>query len=215
MHKEKPIPFKAEEVRAILDGRKIQTRRVIKQDMSALVDPTIMQVDGKKIVAFDPPQKPEQENPVIELKCPHGQPGDRLWVRETWTPWVFLEDYKEEELCQELVDYRATTKKTVSHYIWKPSVHMPRWASRITLEITDVKVGRLQEISEEDAVADVGFIADEDPYWAPTYNDPDSGGRPSGVVTFQFNWDETEKPEHQWDSNPWVWVIEFKRLKDE
>lgn len=220
--KERPILFKGDMVNAILDGRKTQTRRVIKPQ------------------PFAQPEKSDDE-PIWEvyagdelsgtIKCPYGQPGDRLWVRETWRQFDASDECDHLDFpcgCPRTGDpvYRATHDDGESK--WKPSIFMPRWASRITLEITDVRVERLQDISEEDAKAEGAQHFPELPgksaygmdcrwsmeqpnsvdqclssaKWAfSNYFCKINGKAPKGCID--------QRP---WDANPWVWVVEFRRL---
>ena len=143
---ERPILFSAEMVRAILEGSKTQTRRVIKpvptfNGGGACHDADALQQDYVE---------PHWVFPEI---CKYGAPGDLLWVRETWGQYPI-------ELNPEPCDawYKATSNGPPPPFKWRPSIHMPRWASRITLRITDVRVERLQDISEDDARAEgVGY----------------------------------------------------------
>jgi uncharacterized protein YhfF len=195
MTTERPILLKDEMVRAILDGRKTQTRRVMKPQPEGGLDFTPFApfgvVNGKG-------------NPLI---CRHGQPGDRLWVRETWQH-LHNEGQKADEFeqwqqnsidCFYLADESSPNNKPMSGR-WRPSIHMPRWASRITLEITDVRVERLQDISNEDAVAEgIGTPCDM---------------RYAALDAFKPLW-ESINGHDSWEANPWVWVIEFKRIPQE
>src|SRR5690348_2670942 len=146
--KERPILFNGEMVRAILEGRKTQTRRVVKpQPEFAEMPEWFTMSDGTWRVVEE--EYPEEGS--VHYRCPYGQPGDRLWVRETWQP-IQLHD--------------TTTGKTMRNALyregneipfidrWRPSIHMPRWASRITLEITNVRVERLEDISGWDVRAE-------------------------------------------------------------
>ncbi len=202
---ERPILLKHEMVRAILDGRKTQTRRAMKPQPEGGLDFTPFApfgvVNGKG-------------NPLI---CRHGQPGDRLWVRETWQH-LHNEGQKADEFeqwqqnsidCFYLADESSPNNKPMSGR-WRPSIHMPRWASRITLEITDVRVERLQDISAEDARAE-GCLKPELP--------PEVRGVAGDFVadertTFAILWNRINGP-GSWAANPWVWVIEFKRIPQE
>lgn len=170
--KERPIIFSGEMVRAILDGRKTQTRRAVKMR------------DGA------------QEYSVYDFRrdcCPYGQPGDHLWVRETWLEWT-------EGGCKETCMYKADDDPRAQNFgPWKSSLFMPRWASRITLEITKVRVERLQDISEEDAKAE-GVVCQE---------------VKNSVEAFKELWDSLRaKKGNGWETNPWIWVIEFERVTD-
>lgn len=183
--RERPILFKGEMVRAILDGRKTQTRRVVKPQ--------------PKYGAFNCDCDWDvywyENDKEIHVRCPYGQPVDRLWVRETWTNADGEKDIR----------YRAEERAICCDalYRWRPSIHMPRWASRITLEITSVRVERLQDISEEDAKAE-GVSAMLVP--------PDGGSWPY-AQGFEYLWNSLAKPGSTWANNPWVWVIEFKRVE--
>lgn len=143
--KERPILFSAPMVRAILDGTKTQTRRVVKHRHLAFI--------GGKGQENDPSAwgfGAGVQNESYRLVCPYGIPGDRLWVKETWHPGG-------PENNHDGVIYRATDPgwdDSGSGLRWRPSVFMPRWASRITLEISSVRVERLQDITEEDARAE-------------------------------------------------------------
>jgi hypothetical protein len=167
--KERPILFSGRMVQAILDGRKTMTRRVFK---TAKLIPT--ESYGKR---------------ALTRTCPYGQPGDRLWVRET------------HNTCGEKPFYRADGEMPLE-WKWSPSVFMPRWASRITLEITAVWVERLKDITIEDAQAE-GIT--------PLGTEGDSRRWRAG---FRELWDSLNaKRGYGWDANPWVWVISFKRVK--
>jgi hypothetical protein len=170
--REHPILFSGEMVRAILEGRKTMTRRVIKAPKG-----------------FAP------EYAGVDFGCPYGVPGDRLWVRETWQIGPELQD----------VIYAADEKWNCNGvYIppaacrsWKPSIHMPRWASRITLEITGVRAERVKQITGSNLYAE-GF--------------PGEAKVGSCFGWFVNLWDSLNaKRGFGWDVNPWVWIIEFRR----
>lgn len=187
--KERPILFSGPMVRAIFDGTKTQTRRVVKPPKN--VDPEHWMPekfwDGQFNALHWPADHAEHEI----LKCPYGQPGDRLWVRETFAEIDCRLTYK--------ADFNDGAHCVVKR--WIPSIHMPRWASRITLEITDVRVERLQNISEQDAWAE-GCLG-----W-----DDDVTGGSSGYGEFSELWVSINGVE-SWNSNPWVWVVEFRRVE--
>lgn len=197
--KERPILFSAPMVRAILDGSKTQTRRVAKRTAAGHVKET----GGHRrwhIADFD-----------AYLACPYGQPGDRLWVRETWAA-PHSEDGRPPRAiqCDQLrIHYLASEGR--GGLVWRPSIHMPRWASRITLEITGVRVERLQEISEADAIAE-GIERSYD-QWRD-YRTDQAVNYPSAATpidSYRTLWEEINGPD-SWDANPWVWVVKFERL---
>lgn len=193
--KERPILFNADMVRAILDGRKTQTRRVVKADFDIIGECD----DG----SLWPWREDCENGGDIWYPCPYGQPGDRLWVRETWA----MSGHQR-------VEYRAAPADGSDFRCvdrWRPSIHMPRWASRITLEITAVRVERLQDISEEDAKAEgVWKYGDED-CWK-IYTKTTSFGTSCPRRSFESLWQSINGPD-SWNANPWVWVIEFKRVE--
>lgn len=199
--KSRPIIFSAEMIRAILDGRKTQTRRVIKVEWSRCLD-------------LD---EPDDLQKAID-QCPYGKIDDFLWVRETIT---------RRELDQGRLigatysadltpvigrgDRGSYLGRAITEWKWKrdtlPSIFMPRWASRISLRITDIRVERLQELSREDFLAEgipeftraKGFFSDNppDPRWK-----------------FIKLWDSINaKRGYSWESKPWVWVIEFEKIE--
>jgi hypothetical protein len=174
--KERPMLFNGDMVRAILDGRKTQTRRIA---------------------------KPRHCNHGSEgQRCPYGQPGDRLWVRETWSmdAGAVSEDAESDwHICYKadlsVTQALCTDAECLRLYdsqrsAWRPSIHMPRWASRITLEITDVRVERLQVISLDDAKAEGVETTDQ----------------------YAELWCKINGAE-SWNANPWVWVVAFKRVE--
>lgn len=186
--KERPILFSGPMVRAILEARKTQTRRIVKPQFSVFhsihADASI---STNRIF----------RGAYQRIRCPYGQPGDRLWVRETW------KEKKRHQLSYiglPAIEYAATGESVGP---WKPSIFMTRWASRLTLEIVRVRVERLRDISEEDAMAEGVY--------------PMKGIEPSGSewesckLGFAELWQFINGPD-SWDSNPWVWVIEFKKL---
>lgn len=187
--------FNAEMVRALLDGRKTQTRRIIK-DCTVGRDPISKFIKiGKKFIGCYPEDVPE----LIRECCPYGVPGDRIWVRETWA--------EAGASAPDLKLYRANYPEHVPSIYenvppaeeirWTPSIHMPRTASRILLEITDVRVERLRSMSQDDARAK-GVIA--------------ASGPMEAGLAFRELWDSIYG-EESWKANPWVWVIEFKRVE--
>lgn len=205
--KERPILFSGPMVRAILEGRKTQTRRIVKPRHDFVVDDS---EDATNRVYYPcyVTGEPEPE----EVPCPYGRIGERLWVRETWAivPAVSDDGLKHKAKGDGTgATWRADWNGNPSGFTWKPSIHMPRWASRITLEITGVRVERLNDISEADAYAEGITI--------PSHYRFASNGRPEdrneARVTFETLW-ETINGVGSWRFNPWVWVVEFKRLEN-
>lgn len=211
--KERPILFSAPMVRAILEGRKTVTRRAVKGS-------------GLKFLAdFTPEYVALPENHF----CPHGKPGERLWVREAWAR-VGIAQAPD----QQWVVYRESDNRTDYGGPWKPSIHMPRWASRILLEITEVRVERLQDISEDQAKAEGCFFTDYGQQCAHGGTGWKDIGICPAVVGHQqrygWAWDKTTSHEEclgsprwafanlwnstggDWDANPWVWCVEFRRV---
>jgi len=210
--KERPIIFNADMVRAVLDGRKTQTRRIMKVQpesnqlsLLCITASTDRSDTGKYHWAESNATGNHARSKLFA--CPYGAVGDRLWVRETWA--------EAGGSAPELQLYRANYPAHVpSKYEnvpppesirWRPSIHMPRWASRITLEITGVRVERLQNISQEDAKAEGCWYGR-------------GGGEPDFAVSpadhFPTLW-ASIYGEESWQANPWVWVIEFKRVEME
>lgn len=205
--KERPILFSAPMVRAILEGRKTQTRRVIKpQPMPALPStPTpideVKKILGKMVKSGRPYIATEGKATGHALPgSPYGKSGDRLWVRETFnTDWA-----------DDGPIYRADGGSAIEAGYsreprWKPSIFMPRKYSRITLEITGMRVERLQDISEDDARMEggpnvLGFVEGKKVYGHENYR-----------AWFKSLWESINGAE-SWAENPWVWVVEFKRV---
>ena len=216
---ERPILFSDTMVRAILAGAKTQTRRVVQAPAKN------MQRAGTQVIKHRAAGDPWYGDHVWSMRnrmgvwgdytherfmsrCPYGAPGDRLWVREAWAPFVGPDG-------RDYVAYRSTCAPDGSFlwggdgeiaqmqiHRWRPSIHMPRRVSRIILEITGVRVERLQDISEQDA-------------WAEGFPDPDGRNREypdRARYWFKTLWGEINGIE-SWDANPWVWVIEFKRIE--
>lgn len=197
--KERPILFSAPMVRAILDGTKTQTRRIAKVNNEGCKPGMITPNAG-----FVPRTI---ENHI--QYCPYGKPGDRLWVRETWHPDSSKVDGSPA--------YKADVYYDTSDCKWKSSIHMPRWASRINLEITGIRVDRLQDISEEDAIAEgVEKWVVGDGFWRDyslTKDQEEVGAPPmlSAYESYKTLW-ESLNGKGSFDLNPFVWVIQFKRL---
>jgi hypothetical protein len=187
-------------VRAVLAGTKTQTRRLVKPQPNS--GPNGEMVDlGNGWGLLDG---------VLSglWFCPYGRSGDRLWVRETWS-----HDAESLEQCRSAHEdimaghdgmgygpYYRATEIAPDTLRWRPAIHMPRWASRITLGLTDVRVERLQEVSDEDAFAEGIQTA------------VDLGQRDDGTArgAFRVLWDSINAKRAPWASNPWVWVLSFK-----
>lgn len=220
--KERPILFSAPMVRALLDGSKTQTRRIIKHNGASGFS-----VDFQKTQTFQDKLTP---------RCPHGQPGDRLWVRETWgvvsNTWDGdgnLADWIPDRPATAIHEMRFGQGYYSGHAIyaadgsyewagdddgggeprsaWHPSIHMPRAAGRILLEIVSVRVERLNDCSEADARAE-GAAGYEEGVDAPP---PDDDAVWSYQASYRRLW-ESINGAGSWSANPWVWVIEFKRV---
>ena len=226
--KERPILFSAPMVRAILAGHKTQTRRVVKFPRSR--DSFVMIDYGK---GWWPYQSDDGETEVCNDSCehpyssPYGQPGDRLWVKETWRHTASsLEEARAitEDIASGIaVDWRATYIKKCMQQLgftqedaemaddfetWRPSIFMPRWASRILLEVVSVRVERLNDISEADAVAE-GIIQQKTTGWfsVPGIN----GAGTTARAAYALLWNSINGA--SWNKNPWVWVVEFKQIQ--
>ena len=197
--KELPILMSAPMVRAILAGTKTQTRRVIKPAPQMVTDKAIKPWHGDASTLL---RLLEQTGKA----CPYGQPGDRLWVRETWSTHACFDHLPPNE-CPKSIHYWADGKVQTGK--GRPSIHMPRWASRITLEISGVHVERLQAISEADAQAEGcayserfrGYCVGE----AEHFNSHDPR------QSFFSLWAAINGAGSV-DANPWVWVVAFKRV---
>ena len=200
--KERGIIFNAEMVRAVLDGRKTQTRIPIKPQPPE---------KGKELSVGHgcPPIPHDWSHWKDDLPC---VPGDQIWVRETWAKW---DENQDESPCYNTahaVCYKATQEfaGSIANVKWRPSVHMQRWASRITLEITNVRVERLQDIfdNHDDVLAE-GIQPKQ---WTEEHD----GGTvhlTNGFELFETLWDSIYKEKgFSWYENPFVWVLEFKRI---
>lgn len=208
---ERPILFSAPMVRAIIEGRKTQTRRVLRPQPSQM--PPIEEcswVKKYKHKVWWPSNAVQSMCPIDDLQGidpawkglinhvnPFGEPGDRLWVRET----IWLPDNGEQYVSYFSDAPDLGDRSPLWHKV--PSIHMPRWASRILLEITDVRVERLQEITTEDVIAE-----------GPNFNGL-APGLDCAVEAFRNLWSSIHASDgpNGWTANPWVWVIKFKEVK--
>jgi hypothetical protein len=219
---ERPILFSTPMVKAILEGRKTQTRRVTKPQAEDAAEDDVL-IGGR--------WKP------IQSVCPYGQVGDRLWVRGThyrfglWVKngftktgrqkWTFRPSRESPGL--DGLHYQDNSPayvhpnrdRNLVGWFKRPSIFMPRWASRITLEITAIRVERVQDISEEDAgkegIYPNSILRDDCYHWIKK-----DSGYMSAKSAFRILWDSINaKRGYSWADNPWVWVIEFRRIEQE
>ncbi len=207
--KERPILLSGPMVRASLAGRKSQTRRVVKPQ-PASHQGSIQWSDhnpGWWIVQGD------VQNTWSPLRCPYGVPGDRLWVRENgWerperTRRMMLEGADTWERYYYDADGEDGAQLKEWGFKRRPSIYMPRWACRLVLEVTAVRVERLQEISQEDVFAEGLHNAQQNEM------EKQVGSRLSSQDCYRYLWDSLNAKRATWSSNPWVWVIEFTRLR--
>ncbi|MBN1348396.1 hypothetical protein JXJ21_03240 [candidate division KSB1 bacterium] len=205
--KEHPIIFNGEMVLAILDGSKKQTRRPVKPQPPfefrwlGWTNPDPIDKERPKAMWVDDLSNWKR---IHELKSPFGIPGDHLWIKEVWHQHP-IDDFDDPGL----ICYKASTICIGSGINWRSSRFMPRWASRINLEIVNVRVERLQEISKQDAIDEgmyCGFIAGK-------YNFS-IGACDAYTANYRASWDNIyAKRGYPWESNPWVWVIDFRRIE--
>ncbi|EPM0703386.1 hypothetical protein WJE11_001914 [Klebsiella aerogenes] len=237
--KERGMIFNSEMVRAILDGRKTQTRRIMK------VQPKPCNHANWPDYSPDPQWKSypggwccavcangttiDHRHHAKGITCPYGTVGDRIWVRETFQGPLFdyeqMESYLEDsskfenpEFCQ----YAADGKPAPEYYDaddnlrhgWRPSIHMPRWASRILLEITNIGIQRIHSISQNDAAREGLMRLPVTGRYCINQGDQYFGGASHDArEVFSWMW-QSIYGEESWNANPWVWVIEFKRIEE-
>lgn len=235
--KDRPIIFNADMVRAVLDGRKTQTRRMLTPHHLKMIDAA---ASAGECHPLESGRQHANSQSYYREWCPFGAVGDRLWVRETWS--VVSHAFDDDGL---MIDYVPDRPAKAVHEqpfgrgyysghaiyaadggftwgdddgcvdgrsCWKPSIHMPRWASRITLEITGVRVERMYDISEADARAE-GVEQLRGGFWRhyqPGWTQHQLSARGSFVTLWKSIYGE-----ESWQANPWVWVIEFKRVEVE
>lgn len=217
--RERPILLNGAMVRAILDGRKTVTRRQIYPQFPSSVNEVLPYATYRGAWMPRDPESPDDAWEEQVRVCPYGKPGDRLWVRETWQLHEKFTDscvvvYKANERNSWTEFHRrfpvsvarGATAKPFQTHGFRPSIHMPRWACRILLEITDVRVERLQTITYEQAAAE-GIHRDKRMWFAtdeggPAFKYPEQA--------FAQLWRQTGG---DWDTNPWVWVVEFKHVE--
>lgn len=231
----KPVLFNTEMVRAIFDGRKTRTRRIVKGFIPNDAVWGYTAFTPKGCISCRGTFADGYGEKFFKLPC---KPGDILYVRETWQCWranryeatadirfraggddVRLQFANGNTDSINRLDYDTFVHKWFSHNgKWKPSLFMPKEAARIWLKVTDVRVERLQEITEDGAKAEGINEEWAMSWWSPTYYDQDSGGYPKYRDTFAFEvWNKTIKKSDidrfGWNANPWVWVVEFERCE--
>lgn len=218
----KPIIFSAPMVNAILEGRKTMTRRIVKpQPKHTESGWTTLRYFGDGLAIECGPDYPDGDSD--RRVCPYGKPGDRLYVKETH----FIEPgeriiYRSNMAMRLIAHMPDRTDPSTESYLssnfkpegkWRSSRYMPRWASRITLTITDIRVERVQDISEADAKAEGAMHRGNQ---ASRYGLPDPHGLAHDQIYkrgFAYLWDDINGP-GSWEANPWVWVVSFERTSD-
>lgn len=211
--RELPLLMSGPLVGPTLRGEKTETRRLVKSQSFS--------VDGGGMPYVGGFNEAEGYGTRRDIRCPYGAPGDRLWVRETWHVgglcWS-LPILASKGAAPDAFVYAATPPKGWSGG-WRPSIHMPRWASRLSLDVLSVRVERLQDITEEGAKAE-GVEAAETARWAHRPGPPERAPGP-GVVrlerlgareAFAALWDSLAPEGSRWSDNPWVWVVAFRRV---
>lgn len=234
---DRPVLMSAPMVRALLDGKKSQTRRVCNDQDDGLQWKHVEGVatwpenwDGKKALPYTGWIVSYPNMPLwLPRTCPYGEPGDRLWVRETWAHYQTINSIRRydgassSQVSDGLAGYKADGFDTIEEFRehvramsgldleeveingsrWRPSIHMPRWASRLTLRITDVRVERLQDISPDDAAAE-------------GWPGPDAAGTIASsypIAWYSHLWEKINGKRAPWSSNPFVWTLTFEVLK--
>lgn len=222
MSTEHGILFSQAMVKAILDGSKTQTRRVLVPKPGPEYWPVANRVAGDRDAVFLREGRPSSQREELRIRCRYGRVGDRLWVREAWRPWWDEELYccvqfrdrtvrkpglhKGHDIPDENVGFNfAGWCDAAPNVKWRPSIYMPRWASRITLELTDIRVEQLQDISESDARAEGAT----EELVAP-------GDRGSFIDGYYWLWDSinAKRPGCSWTDNPWVFALSFRRVDE-
>lgn len=219
---ERGMIFNSEMVRAILDGRKTQTRRIMAPQPADDIERGIF--PNPEAIGWKSSLRHKHGSTTAHF-CPYGKPGDRIWVRETFQGPLFDYDlmdsyckdptpFEKPEFCVYKADgvpapefYDADDEL---HCCWRPSIHMPRWASRILLEITDVRVERLNSIHDVDAMRE--GIQNLTTCSHADFGIPGVVNAQHPVRAFQLLWESIYGAD-SWKFNPWVWVIEFKRVE--
>lgn len=216
--RERPILFSAPMVRVLLDGSKMQTRRAFSTRM---IDLMYVAAHAGEVSYFVDQgfMEPNDASYVVDF-CPYGQPGDRLWVREAWAQrgawripaWPDADADDAYWSGTKEVIYTADSEKPATGWRGRPSIHMPRWASRILLEIVSVRVERLQDINGRDADAEgAPRYACDGPHCPDGENGCNARGCAGAREWYEELWNEINGA-GSWAANPWVWVVEFKRV---
>jgi hypothetical protein len=200
MAKERPILFSTPMVQAILQGRKTQTRRIVKPQPT--VNNGTWRLETKALTQSVNIPPDQWHKLPFGLISPYGEIGDALWVRETWAPafgdYAYKADYSD-----------FTLSKPQNKGLWKPSIHMPKAAARIWLRITDVRVERLQDISDADAIAEGIELVDQVGQQVYKRYDGYNTVTSQPAVSYWSLW-EAIHGEESWQENPWVWVLSFE-----
>ena len=222
-----PILFSTPMVQALLDGRKTQTRRVVKPQSnqrdwltdSLLNSATITLIGNSNSNGFGVQLGHPLGGPLAFINCPYGQPGDVLWVRETWAPIMDINDRK---LLPDTYCFAADLDGSPVAWDWKPNIHMPKKACRLFLKVKSVRVERLQEISQNDCVSEgieqllmsrMQLASAGSKRWRNYSKKPELFNEAvKPYQSFCTLWQSINGPE-SWDANPWVWVVEFERTE--
>jgi hypothetical protein len=207
---ERPILFSGAMVRAILAGQKTQTRRVVK----------LRELGPSPTRGYDWCFRDRRgmwndvnDKLLVDKFCPYGKPGDSLWVRETWGAAREFDDVKPTHLDPDRDIFYQATDEVPGGIRWRPSIHMPRWASRLALDVASVHVERLQEITTEAIIAEGVDVPDVDYSVAGSPPELDSEREAYALRRWIDLWDGINGAKHPWPSNPFVWVVEFKRTE--
>lgn len=209
--KEYPIIFSPVMVKAILSGDKTQTRRIVKRKQKDCQ----AQADDR---GYRTTNVPFEDWHGAEVKSPYGGSGDKLWVRETWKPKYIKGRLEPFKLIYPKVHpwfYLADGDETKGYGSWKPSIHMPRVAARIILDVVDVRIERLQDITNADCLKEgIGRhvpVPGDGPTIYTNYEGKNAGVLYTPKASFLSLWESINGPD-SWDLNPWVWVVEFSKI---
>lgn len=226
--RERPILFSGPMIRAILAGTKTQTRRVCSARVLEAIQFLTGSSDGSEPTGLCQGSTPDNRLRIwsedypdegsIAVDCPYGKPGDRLWARETWgftsqvrADWSHTYSDHNKAFLRFAADGAQSDVPR-----WRPSIHMPRWASRISLEVTSVRVERLHDIGTADALAEgIPQTAGEAVALGlfPENGPGHEWDNRTSVENYAHLWDQINGKRAPWASNPWVWVVSFKRVE--